>query len=87
MVKRHTEAEITRLEKSSWLQTKARGKKRFILREMLGSLPIWLIVVFVVPAMETRANHSPFSVRSTLSGHWTVFTDLILLAIFLLGGT
>lgn len=86
MFNRHTEAEIAELERKSWLQSKARGKGRFIWGKMLASLPVWLIVVFVVPAIEAFANRSPFSVRSMLSGHWTVFINLILLAIFLLGG-
>jgi len=53
---------------------------------MLASLPIWLFVVFAVPALEAFTNHSPFSVRSILSGRWTVTIHLILLAIVLLGG-
>jgi hypothetical protein len=86
MFKRHTKAEIAELERKSWLRMKARGENRFIWGEMLASLPIWLFVVFAIPAMEAFANHSPFSVRSTWLGHWTVFSDLILLAIVLLGG-
>jgi hypothetical protein len=86
MFKRHSEAEINRLMRESWLQTKARGKNRFILREMLASLPIWLVAVFAVPAIEASASHAPFWVRSIWFGRWTVFGDLILLAIFLLGG-
>jgi hypothetical protein len=84
MRKRHSEAEINRLMREAWLQTKARGKNRFVLREMLWSLPIWFGVVFGVPALEALANHTPFSVRLMLSEYWTVF--LIVLAIFLLGG-
>lgn len=66
------------------VQTKARGKNRFILREMMWSLPIWFGVIFGVPALEAFAHHSPFSIRAMLSDYWTVF--LIVLAIFLLGG-
>ena len=86
MFKRHSEAEMNRLMRESWLQTKARGESRFILGEMLASLLIWLFVVFAVPAVEAFANHSPFWAHSIWFGRWTVFSDLILLAIFLLGG-
>lgn len=80
------EAKINRLMRESWLQTKARGEGRFIRGEMLASLLIGLGVVFVVPALEAFRNHSPFSMRSILSGRGTVFIDLIVLAICLLGG-
>lgn len=84
---RQNEAKIDRLMRESWLQSKARGRTRFVWREgVLPSLLTWLVVVFVVPAFEAFANRSPFSVRSMTSGHWTVFIDLILLAICLLGG-
>jgi hypothetical protein len=86
MFKRHTEAEINRLVRESWLQTKARGRNPFIWIEMLASLPYWLIAVFVVPAVEALKNHSPFSVRSILSGSRNLLIDLILLAIVLIGG-
>jgi hypothetical protein len=66
------------LERKYWLQTKARGKNRFIWREALFSLPIWLVVVVGVPTF--TGNPHSFSVRSAL------FTGLIILPIFLLGG-
>lgn len=65
--------------REEWLRTKARGKKRFIWREMLWSLPIWFAVVFGVPAIEAYRNHSHFSLLSE------VFIGLILLPILLLG--
>ena len=79
MFKSHNEAEINRLMREEWLQTKARGKKRFIWREMLWSLPLWLAIVFGVPAIEAYSNHSHFSVRSA------TFIGLIILPFYLLG--
>jgi len=66
------------LERKYWLQTKARGKNRFIWREELFSLLIWLAVVVGVPALGDHPHSFP--VRST------VLTGLIILPIFLLGG-
>ena len=77
--RRHNDAEINRLMREAWLQTKMQGKKRFIWREMLWSLPLWLSIVFVVPAIEAYKEHSPFSFLST------AFIALIMLPIFLLG--
>jgi hypothetical protein len=78
---RQNEAKINRLEREYWLQSKLLGRNRFILREgVLPSLLTWLVVMFLVPAWEAFANRSPFSVR------WTIFIDLILLALCLLGG-
>jgi hypothetical protein len=65
--------------REEWLQSKTKGKKRFIWREMLWSLPLWLGIVVVVPALEAYRDHSDFSVRST------AFIALIMLPIFLLG--
>jgi hypothetical protein len=51
-------------ERKYWLQTKRRGKNRFIWREVLGGLLIWLIVIPVVEMLGDRP-HS-FSVASTV---------------------
>jgi hypothetical protein len=84
---RHNEAKINRLERGYWLQSRLLGRTRFILREgVLPSLLTWLVVMFLVPAWEAFSNRSPFSVRSMISGRWTIFIDLILLALCLLGG-
>jgi len=40
MFKRTAEAEV-----AYWLQTKAKGKKRFVKREMLWSLLFWLTLM------------------------------------------
>jgi hypothetical protein len=66
------------LERNYWLQTKARGKSRFIWREVLGSLVICLLVVLGLETIGDR-RHS-FSVRSA------VLAGLIILPISLLGG-
>src|SRR3954471_10852792 len=84
---RQNKAKINRLKREYWLQSKLRGRTRFIWRE--GVLPTLLtccVVVFLGPAFEAFANRSPFSLRSTMSGRWTVFIDLIFLAISVLGG-
>jgi membrane protein DedA with SNARE-associated domain len=65
-------------ERKYWPQTKRRGKNRFIWREVLGGLLIWLIVIPVVEMLGERP-HS-FSVAST------VLIGLITLPISLLGG-
>jgi hypothetical protein len=59
-----------------WLRTKEQGKSRFIWRQMLASLLLWLLLtptveVFAVPVSSVRL---------------IVFTSLITLPIFLLGG-
>jgi len=71
--------------RESWLQTRAQGKKRFILREMLANCSITFFAAFGALAMDAFRNPSPFSVRSILSDR-TVSVALILLPILLLGG-
>jgi hypothetical protein len=78
MLGRQNEATINKLNRESWLQVRALGKKRFIRREMLGSLPIWIGIVFVLPALERDHTHPPFSQSN-------IFSGVILLPIFLLG--
>ena len=84
---RQNEAKINRLKREYWLQCKVRGRARFIWVEgVVPSLLTFCVVVFVVPAFEAFANRSPISLRSMMSGPWTVLIDLPLLAICLLGG-
>ena len=79
MFKRHTEAEISELERTGWLQSKARGKNRFIW--WAGVLPTLLIGFVPALAANVFADHlHSFSVRSM------VLPYLILLFICLLGG-
>jgi hypothetical protein len=64
------------LERQYWLQTKARGKGRFIWREVLFSLLICLVVVVGVPALAGQSRS--FSVA--------ILTVAVMLPICLLGG-
>jgi hypothetical protein len=64
-------------ERKYRLQTKARGKRWFLWREVIGSLLFWLIIE---PAVEAFGGHAhPFSVGF-------FFIWLVLLPIFVLGG-
>jgi Tfp pilus assembly protein PilN len=63
------------LERKYWLQTKARGKRRLIWRELLFGLLLCLVLAAGVPVL----THS-FSVRSV------ILRVVILLPVFLLGG-
>jgi membrane protein DedA with SNARE-associated domain len=68
----------TEAERQHWLRTKARGKSRFIWREILGTVLICLIVVV---AVEFFGDHTrPSSVRSGL------LVSLMILPIAVLGG-
>ena len=65
------------MQRKYWLDAKARGRTRFIWREAIGSILIWLIVL---PAVEVFGNHGHlFSLQF-------VVVWLIMLPIFLLGG-
>jgi len=66
------------LDRKYWLQTKAKGKRRFIWREVLFSLLICLVVVVGVPALEGHTRS--FSVQSA------ILTVAVMLPICLLGG-
>jgi len=66
------------LERKYWLETKARGKRRFIWRDVRFTLLICLVAAVGVPAL-TGPPHS-FSARSA------VLVGLIILPISLLGG-
>jgi len=80
MFKRFTRAELNQLERKNWLETKERGKYRFIRQEMLFSILIWLAAAFIVPATEASRRKLPL-----LWGQ-TAVIDLLLLALCLFGG-
>lgn len=65
--------------REAWLQAKALGKRRFISREMLWSLPLWFAIAFGVPAIDAYRNHSHISLQSI------AFIGLIILPVYLLG--
>lgn len=73
MFRRYAEA-----EKQYWLQTKAKGRSRFIWREVLGALLIWLIVMLALALFRDQAL--PVSVQREVS------IDLILFPLLLLWG-
>jgi hypothetical protein len=77
MFMRHSQAEINKLERQSASWQKERGKRRFIWREVIGSVLMWLIVL---PSAQVLANHG-----SLLTGNFPT-AWLIMLPIFLLGG-
>jgi hypothetical protein len=72
-----SQAQINQAHRKYWLGAKARGKTRFIWREAMGSILIWLIVI---PTVEVFQYHGHmFSLQFVVI--W-----LITLPIFLLGG-
>jgi hypothetical protein len=74
---RRNEAQIREAQRKHWLDAKARGKTRFIWREAIGSILIWLVVL---PAVQVFQYHGHlFSLQFVVI--W-----LIMLPIFLLGG-
>ena len=77
MFKSHSQAQINEAQRKYWLDAKARDKTRFIWRDAIGSILIWLIVL---PAVQVFGNRGPL-----LSLQFGVIW-LILLPIFLLGG-
>lgn len=77
MFKRYSQAQMNETQRKYWLDAKARGKTRFIWREAIGSILIWLIVL---PAVQVFANHGHF-----FSLQFVVIW-FIMLPIFLLGG-
>jgi hypothetical protein len=77
MFKSYSQAQINEAQRKRWLDAKARGKTRFIWREAIGSILIWLIVL---PAVQVFGNHGHL-----LSLQFAVIW-LIMLPIFLLGG-
>jgi hypothetical protein len=54
MSKSYNQAQINEAQNKYWLDAKARGKTRFIWREAIGTILIWLIVL---PAVQVFANH------------------------------
>ena len=64
-------------ERECWDQTKAQGKRLFILREMVFNIIIWLGITAILPFTE---RPRPSSVRSV------ALTAVVMLPIFLLGG-
>jgi len=78
MFKRLTIAEKNILMREHWAQIRARGKRRFIQREMIAGVLIGAGVVVITELLATLA-HPPS--RGTI-----VFVSLVALAIFLLGG-
>jgi hypothetical protein len=55
MFKAYSLAQITEAERKHWLDAKARGKRRFILRQATSSILIWLIIL---PAVQVLGNHA-----------------------------
>ena len=64
-------------ERAYWSQTKVQGKGRFILREMVSNIILWLGVTAVVSFTDSHRFSSVWSVASTA---------LVMLPVFLLGG-
>ena len=77
MFKSFSHAQINEAQRKYWLDAKAGGKTRFVWREAIGSILIWLIVL---PAVQVLGNHGHF-----FSLQFVVIW-LIMLPIFLLGG-
>jgi len=50
----NSQAQINQAQRKNWLERKARGKTRFIWREAIGSILIWLIVL---PAVQAFGYH------------------------------
>jgi Tfp pilus assembly protein PilN len=77
MFKSHSQAQINEAQRKHWGEAKAQGKTRFIWRETMGSLLIWLIVS---PVVQVFGNHGQlFSLQF-------VVICLATLPIFTLGG-
>lgn len=62
-------------ERLYWAQTRAQGKRRFVFREMVLNIILWLGITVVLGFTER-----PTSVQSIAS------TAIIMLPVFLLGG-
>jgi len=77
MFKRYNQAQINEAERKRWTDAKARGKPRFIRRETISGLLIWLIVLPVLQVFEYHGRL--FSLQ--FIAIW-----FIILPIFLLGG-
>jgi len=74
--KRLTAGEKNAKIREYWLRTKEQGKSRFIWRQMLASLLLWLLLTPTVEVLAVHVSSVPL----------IVFTSLATLPIFLLGG-
>ena len=70
--KKHNEA-----ERAYWAETRAQGKKRFMFREMVFNIILWLAITVIVGFTD---RPQPNTVRSVAS------LAIVTLPIFLLGG-
>ena len=77
MFRSHNQTQINETQRKYWLDAKARGRTRFIWRDAIGSILIWLVVL---PAVQVFGNHGPLFSRQF------VVIWLITLPIFLVGG-
>jgi hypothetical protein len=77
MFKNHSQAQINEAQRKYWLYAKARGRTRFILRDAIGSILIWQIVL---PAVQVLGNHGHLFSRQF------VVIWPFMLPIFLVGG-
>jgi hypothetical protein len=78
MFKSHNQARINEAERKIWLDAKARGKTRFVWRDAIGSIVIWLVVL---PAVQVLQYHGQ------LFSSQFLIVWLIMLPIFLLAAT
>jgi hypothetical protein len=74
-------ADVEETKRTYWLRRKAQGRLRFIRREAIGSLLIWLVVVPTAQLVNNRARL--FTRDFFLS--WLVTLPLALLAGYLVG--
>jgi hypothetical protein len=72
----YSQAQMNQAQRKNWLERKARGKRRFIWREAIGSILIWLVVP---PAVQVFDHGHLFSRQFLVI--W-----FVMLPIFLLGG-
>ena len=77
MFKGRNQAQINVAQRKAWLDAKARGKTRFVWREAIGSILIWLVVP---PAVQMLQHHGQLFSRQFLIVWFSI------LPIFQLGG-
>jgi hypothetical protein len=76
-----SQAQINQVERKYWLEAQARGKIRFIWREAILGILIWLIVL---PAVEVFENHGHlFSLQFVVI--WLIILPIVLLGSYLTG--
>lgn len=73
----HSQAQINEAQRKHWLVVKGRGKTRFVCREAIKTILIWLIVL---PAVQV------FQYHGRLFSQQFLLIWFIILPIFLLGG-